>query len=353
MTDNSNESRDVDNSFNSEGSDCASQLTSRRKVLAAGATWATVGLAGCSGGGSDDDTTDEESPEDTETTDDGPEPTPDPSPQPENYIVSTNTYWNGHPAPEGTGGYVGSCSPERQFRRDMDVTFVIGVYDSNTGDTVSSDAVDSVTVSFPNHSFDDVSLSFTNPDDGTPRWNGTFDIPDNAETGSVEYEVQVSNGDANFYRVGIAADSFSIIEPTAIGESNYVVTTNTYWNGHPAPPNTNGFVGTCSPERQFRRSDMDVTFVIGLYNSSSGEFVTADDVDGVTVTFPESDQFDPVELTFTPAEDDAEPQWNETLDLTESTPTGQYNYAVNVEGGDQDAYQVGVASAWFEVIASQ
>jgi len=327
------------------------------------ATWATVGLAGCTGGGNGNGNGDTTEPsgngngngngdtttEPTETS----TPTPTPAPQPENYIVSTNTYWNGHPAPEGTGGYVGTCSPERQFRRDMDVTFVIGVWDPDTGDPVTNDTVDSVTVSFPDRPFDDVDLEYVPAEEegDKPQWNGTFDIPDDAETGSVAYEVQVSDGDANFYEVGIAAASFSIIDPSPMGQTNYVVTTNTYWNGHPAPDGTNGFVGACSPERQFRRSDMDVTFVIGLYNSSTGQFVRADDVDGVTVTFPDSDQFDPVSLQYQEPAENTEEQWHATLDLTESTPTGQYTYQVNVEGGQHDAYQVGVASAWFEVIS--
>jgi len=324
----------------------AGRTTTRRKLLATGAvTWATVGLAGCSSG--DDTETASQTDADTENgtgqngTDSGAE----------DYIVSTNTYWNGHPAPEGTGGYVGSCSPERQFRRDMDVTFVMGVYDSDTGDTVSSDAVDSITVSFPDRPFDDVELTYSEPDDGAPRWNGTFDIPDDAETGSVAYEVQVTDGDADFHQVGIAAASFSIIDPSPMGEANYVVTTNTFWNGHPAPDGTNGFVGACSPERQFRPSDMDVTFVIGIYNSANGEFVGADAVDGINVTFPESDQFDPVALTYQPGEEDnTQEQWHGTLDLTGDTPAGTYTYQVAVEGAEYDIYDLGIASDTFTVL---
>ncbi|QCC50514.1 hypothetical protein [Halapricum salinum] len=337
------------------------QLTTRRKLMATGAaTWATVGLAGCTGndGGNGNGNGDTTEPSgngngngDTTTE---PTPTPTPSPQPENYIVSTNTYWNGHPAPEGTGGYVGTCSPERQFRRDMDVTFVIGVWDPDTGDPVTDDVVDSATVSFPDRPFDDVELEFVPAEEegDKPQWNGTFDIPDDAESGSVAYELQVSDGDANFYEVGIASAGFTIIDPEPTGATNYVVTTETFWNGHPAPDGTNGFVGACSPERQFRASDMDVTFVIGLYNGSSGEFVGASAVDSVMVTFPDSDQFDAVELSYQEPAENTEEQWNGTLALTEmdSVPPGTYTYEVDVQGADGNVTDLGVASDSFTVI---
>jgi hypothetical protein len=345
-----------------DSSDSNKRLTTRRKLMATGAaTWATVGLAGCSGddggnGNGNGDTTDPSGNGngngDTTTE---PTPTSTPSPQPENYIVSTNTYWNGHPAPEGTGGYVGSCSPERQFRRDMDVTFVIGVWDPETGNPVTDDVVDSVTVSFPDRSFDDVALEFVPAEEegDKPQWNGTFDIPDDAETGSVAYEVQVSDGEANFYEVGIAAASFSIIDPGSVGQTNYVATTETFWNGHPAPDGTAGFVGACSPERQFRASDMDVTFVIGLYNGSTAEFVGEDAVDSVMVTFPETDEFDDLELRYLPGEEEnTEEQWTETLMLTEmdSVPPGDYTYQVDVQGADGTVTKVGVAADTFTVI---
>jgi len=324
----------------------AGKMTTRRKVLATGAaTWATVGLAGCTGG--DTDTTTEEQ----ETTE-GPGQTETEN-GPEDFIVSTNTYWNGHPAPEGTGGYVGTCSPERQFRRDMDVTFVIGVWDSATGAAVTDDVVDSVTVSFPDRPYDDVELEFVPAEEegDKPQWNGTFDIPDDAETGSVSYEVQVSDDDANFYEVGIAAASFSIIDPEPMGETSYVVTTETFWNGHPAPDGTNGFVGACSPERQFRPSEMNVTFVIGIYNGVTGEFVGADAVDGVSVTFPDTDQIEPVSLTYQPGEEEnTEEQWHGTLDLTADTPAGTYTFEVTVEGAENEILDVGVASDKFNVL---
>ncbi|MFC7113749.1 hypothetical protein ACFQH2_00410 [Natronoarchaeum sp. GCM10025703] len=325
------------------------------------ATWATVGLAGCTGGNDEnggENGTENGNENDTENggengTENGTENGSASDPQ--NYIVSTNTYWNGHPAPEGTGGYVGTCSPEQQFRHDMDVTFVIGVYDSDTGDIVGDDAVDSATVSFPDRQYDDVELEFVPAEEegDKPQWNGTFDIPDDAETGSVAYEVQVSNDEANFYEVGIAAASFSIIDPQPVGQTNYVATTETFWNGHPAPDGTAGFVGACSPERQFRASDMDVTFVIGLYNGSTAGFVGADAVDSVTVTFPETDQFDPVELGYIPGEEEnTMEQWAGTLELTtmDSVPAGTYAYQVDVQGADGTVTKIGVASDTFTVI---
>jgi hypothetical protein len=131
---------------------------------------------------------------------------------PSNYVVTTNTYWNGTPV-ESANGFVGGCAPERQFSQEMDVTFVVGIYDSVTGELVGSDTLSSVTVESTDGSFDPVELSWQSgePEDQTAQWNGTLETESlAAETYS--YEVTVSDPGRDVRNVGIAQAQFSIIE---------------------------------------------------------------------------------------------------------------------------------------------
>jgi hypothetical protein len=130
---------------------------------------------------------------------------------PTNYVVTTDTWWN-NAAPEASVGFVEACGPERQFTQEMDVTFVIGVYDGSTGDLVGNDTLDSVTIESTDGSFEAVDLEWQpGGEDSEPQWSGTLDTAD-LSTGSYSYEVTVTNADANYENVGIASNQFTIIE---------------------------------------------------------------------------------------------------------------------------------------------
>ena len=130
---------------------------------------------------------------------------------PSNYVVTTNTYWNGTPV-ESANGFVGGCAPERQFSQEMDVTFVIGIYDSVTGELVGSDTLDSVTVESTDGSFEPVELSWqSETEDQTAQWNGTLET-ENLAPETYGYEVVVSDPGRDTQSVGIAQAQFSIIE---------------------------------------------------------------------------------------------------------------------------------------------
>ena len=130
---------------------------------------------------------------------------------PSNYVVTTNTYWNGTPV-ESANGFVGGCAPERQFSQEMDVTFVIGIYDSVTGELVGSDTLDSVTVESADGSFEPVELSWqSETEDQTAQWNGTLET-ENLAPETYGYEVVVSDPGRDTQSVGIAQAQFSIIE---------------------------------------------------------------------------------------------------------------------------------------------
>jgi hypothetical protein len=158
------------------------------------------------------------------------------------------------------------------------------------------------------------------------------------------YSVEVTDGDSNFRTVGILEDSFEVIEYE--NPINYVVTTETIWDGHPAPDYTNNFVGSCGVERQFS-TEMDVTFVIGIYDSNTGEFVGSDTLDSVTIESTDG-SFDPVELTYAPGEgEDADEEWAGTLE-TENLDTGTYSYEITVS--DDNYTNVGVSENQFSIV---
>ena len=130
---------------------------------------------------------------------------------PTNYVVTTETWWDNQ-APEESVGFVESCGPERQFTQEMDVTFVIGVYDGSSGEIVGSDTLDSVTIESTDGAFDPIEMSWNEGgEDSEPQWSGTLDTADLAPE-TYGYEVVVTNGDADYYNVGIASNQFTIIE---------------------------------------------------------------------------------------------------------------------------------------------
>ena len=315
--------------------------TTRRRLLASGAAaWATV-LAGCSGGGDGEGTS-------TETaTQSEPEPepteTPEPSPQPENYVVTAETGTGSEGVPE-SAQFVSACSSTRRFVPGMHAIFYVGIYDPDTGEQLTDEDLDAVNVSIDDET---VELGWAGDDEENPaqEWAGSWTIPEGTETDSLSYTVEVTDGDANYRDVGILENSIEIIEYD--DPSNYVVTTDTYYN-HSSVEASNGFVGSCSPERQFT-NDMEITFAIGIYDSTTGELVGNDTLDSVTVESADG-SFDPVELTWQSGEEeDSTAQWNGSFQPN-SLATGTYDYEVIVSNPGRDVYNVGIASAQFTII---
>jgi hypothetical protein len=302
---------------------------SRRRLLAAGAaTWATVGLAGCGGNGGDG----------------GSDGTATSEPEPANYVVTAETGTG--EVPEGAA-FASSCSASRRFVPGMLVVWYVGIYDPETGEQLTDEDLDSVEVSI--NGGETVELAWAGDDEENPadEWSGSWTVPEDTEPQTLNYEVNVTDGEANFRTVGILQDSIEIIEYS--NPTNYVVTTNTFWNGAPdeLPDSTNGFVGACAPEREFT-AEMDVTFVIGIYDGSSGDPIGTDTLDSVTVESTDG-SFDPVDLEFSPGGEDSAAQWSATLE-TENLGTGTYGYEVNVTDGEANFYNVGIASNQFTII---
>ncbi len=336
-------------------------------MLATGAaTWATV-LAGCSSGGEGDDTPQETTtgpaPDPTETPEDD-----EPQPQPENFVVTAETL-SGGGAPSAAS-FISGCAATNVFIPGMTVVFHVGIYDPATGDKLTDEDLDGVTVEMGGETVD---LSWSSDYEWAQReegneWIGSWDIPEDIlsdqDSANMEYTVSVSGADGEFTTVGVLTDNVEVVPYE--DPRNYVVTTNTFWNGHPSPEESNGFVGSCAPERQFTQ-ELDVTFVIGVYDSTNGYLVGTDGTytpDGTkqadspaiseaTIVSPDG-EFEDVSLTWNDFADDenSTARWNGVLE-TENLSPGTYNYEVQVteaEESERGRVNATIASNYFTII---
>lgn len=312
--------------------------TRRRVLLSGAATWATVGLAGCSdnGGQGTATTTGTSSGTATETA----------QPQPENYVVTAETGAGSEGVPEGAS-FVSSCAASTRFVPGMQVVFYVGIYDPETGDQLTDEDLESAVVNIDGG--ETVELGWAGDDEENPaqEWAGSYVLPEDASTGTMSYSVEVTDGNANFRSVGILEDSFEVIEYS--DPTNYVVTTETIWNGHPAPEYTNNFVGSCGVERQFS-TEMDVTFHIGIYDSTTSDFVGNDTIDSVTIESTDG-SFDSIDLEyFSGEEENSSERWAGALE-TENLDTGTYRYEISVS--DSEYTNVGISENQFTIVEIQ
>lgn len=325
-------------------------------MAAGAATWATASVAGCQG---------------TNTPTPGQESTPTPTPEPANYVVTDEM------ATASAFGvsFASSCSPTRLFAPGMKAVWEINVYDPETGENLADDAIDSVTVNIDGGPSIEAEWIGDAEEHPAPIWDASWDIPADAETGEWTYTIEVTaTNDADVLTVGRATGSFEV---RADDMPDFYVSTETYWNGHPAPEGTGGFVGTCAPEREFFTT-MDPTFYVQIYETETGKLVGAPMEEGestptpveegptsaekiadttvksVTVTFPDTDEFDPLELEWMSGIGDSHtvPHWAATLTEPETLPVGSYLWEVDIAEVDEDADVkiVGAASDQFNVI---
>jgi len=263
-------------------------------------------------------------------------------PEPENYVVTAETGAGSEGVPDAS--FVSSCAPSTRFVPGMQVVFYVGIYDPETGDQLTDEDLESAVVNIDGGQSVELGWAGDDEENAAQEWAGSYVIPEDTETGTKSYSVEVTDGDANFRWVGILEDSFEVIEyddPT-----NYVVTTETIWDGHPAPDYTNNFVGSCGVERQFS-TEMDVTFHIGIYDSTTSEFVGSDTLDSVTIESTDG-SFDPVTLEyFSGEEENSSERWAGTLE-TEDLATGTYSYEISVS--DTDYTNVGISSNQFSIV---
>ena len=376
MSQSTDKKSSAEEAMNEEAGDSG---VSRRRLLASGAaTWASVSVAGCPGDGGDGETATETAPGTATETETETE-TATPEPQPENYVVTTET-WAGSSGVPASIGFMSACATTNTFVPGMQVVFFVGVFDPETGEKLGSGDLDSVQVSLGD-GMETVALSWSDEhghaaEGEGSNWVGSWTLPEDIEPAEMSYTVELSGSEGSFQNVGVLTDTVDIVAYD--NPANLVVDTETRWNGHPAPEYTNGFVEACAPERQFS-TDMGVTFVIGLYDSTNGNIVGQDGlyvesatppeegnpdslsvsdesspyndgIDSLTVISPDG-AFEDIELTWTDAADDSHgmPRWFSENPLSGLDP-GTYSYEIKISDETSKSLTTGIAADSFTVL---
>jgi len=190
------------------GSGDRAAVTRRRLVASGAATWATVSLAGChyiTDPGVDDSDDD-----DSETT----------------TTVTTATSATGSP---GTGDGTDDGTPTEtttappttttacanigRFAPGMEVGIHVGVYESETGSFLGDEAIDSVTVEFPEADFGPLELSWKGPHEkfSTNGWGGKITTTPDTDPGTYRYHVSVEASEASDVPDETVTDQFLIV----------------------------------------------------------------------------------------------------------------------------------------------
>lgn len=327
--------------------------TTRRKLMAAGAaSWATVGLAGCASNGGGNTTT-----EATTT-----------KPKPQDYVV-TEDMATGSDAIPATAGFVSACSPTRTFSPGMHAIWDIGIYDPDTGDIVDDTKIESVQVSMSSSDVSaadgkTVEITWAGDDEENPHqyWNGAWVIPEDVSAGTVNYTVEVSTTGADTHLVGVAENSFDIVE----FQDNWVISSYTY--AVEDLKSSNGFVSSCSPEWQFAPG-MKVLVNANIFDpSAKGTDLQYDDPSksgddprepgpdafkSVTMTFPNG-EFDDRELEWIGnADSHPERVWETSIQLPDDQAPGTYTYEITAEtaeGAAEHVIDVNSAVSQFTVV---
>jgi hypothetical protein len=187
----------------SEQNQDRSVLTRRRLVASGAATWATVSIAGCNyitdpgvdeptvtteTTTTDDPSASTDTSEDTGGSTDAPDGTETPA-SPDTPTETTDE------EEEETTTTTSSCASIGRFARGMEVGLHVGIYDPETGDPLGADAIESVTIEFPDADYGPVELNWEGPHEAYDRdtWGSKIETDGETEPGTYEYEVDVES----------------------------------------------------------------------------------------------------------------------------------------------------------------
>ena len=134
--------------------------------------------------------------------------------------VSNYTYAISSPA--RSNGFVSACGPEWQYAPGMTIAFAANVFDAQTGKEPGPDLIEGVRVRFPTGKrpdmngiggFTPIELEWQGGDGehADEVWEGTLELPEDARTGTYEYEIFVDAPARDIHDVGIATDTFTVI----------------------------------------------------------------------------------------------------------------------------------------------
>ena len=186
-------------------SDERSALTRRRLVATGAATWASVSLAGCN---YITDPGVETPAVSTETTTTGNTSTTNETSNTTDSDGGTDDDSTGGSNEEETGT---SCASIGRFSRGMEVGLHVAIYDPETGEPLGADAVDSVTIEFPDADYDPLELNWEGPHEAFDRdtWGSKIETDVDTEPGTYEYEVNVESDEDTV--AATVSDRFTIV----------------------------------------------------------------------------------------------------------------------------------------------
>lgn len=188
---------------------------SRRRLVASGAAaWATASLAGCRyitdpGTGDSDDTPTPTISTETTTTDEPVEPTETPDDDDDDDETPGGDTPDGTPTETPTptatptptpGPTTTGCASLSEFAGGMEVGLHVFVYDSETGDALGEESIDSVVLDFPNADYGPLELDWRGKHERYSRdaWGSKVVTDADAESGTYQYEVTVDGEDPEF-----------------------------------------------------------------------------------------------------------------------------------------------------------
>lgn len=195
-------SRNNSETEGSDGADEESGLSRRRLLVSGAATWATVSAAGCnyitdpgppdSGGGGGGGGGDNQAPTGNATVTNG-----------------TSTTGSQDGSEETT---TGDCQSKQEFNSGEEIALNVGVYESDTGKYLGSDAIDSVTVEFPESDIDPLELSWSGPHEQyiPDGWGAKLGDTSDMEPGTYQYEIAI-DADGVFDEQERIADRITIV----------------------------------------------------------------------------------------------------------------------------------------------
>lgn len=204
-----------------DSTDTDARVTRRRLLVSGAGVWTTATLAGCSyitdpgppdsGDGSDGDDGGSES--DGDDGGSGGDGTTTPVPTGTATVTNQTTTTDDTSTPTGTPTPTQTeCQNRREFAPGMEIALNVGVYDSESGDYLGADAIDSVTVEFPESAVDPLELSWSGPhEEYVPDgWGGKIETDPDIESGTHRYEITI-DAEETFDETVTITDQFTII----------------------------------------------------------------------------------------------------------------------------------------------
>lgn len=177
-----------------------STAITRRRIIASGAaTWATVSLAGC-------ERIADPGPPDQGDGDDGGDDNEEVPSGNGNTTVSNETTATDDPEDEETT----ECASIRRFASGMEIGLHVDIFDEDTGTHLGDNAIDSVTVEFPDADFEPLDLNWNGAHEvySETTWGGKVVTSEDLESGTYRYEITVDGDDVDSETI---VDEFTIV----------------------------------------------------------------------------------------------------------------------------------------------